>query len=1400
MPECKERNLNRSQLRIAASERTFAGSALNTISVRVHIPGFSAIQVKSATDAVMEKSDVFTAKLAGEGRSLVFVPHAAPLRPCVVLNQATCEDAKRYAEEQDVSPLVFPKELYQAEVFPLSEGGAMLYVRFHHIITDGYGMNLFVEKVLQTLEGRAVDNSVFFSDSSDSSEEEPETGKNESFWRDYFKDADFESGIYPDSPSGLKRTVFRCAPEEELQQAIALFAARTGVTVSYVFAAAYALYLAESTGKRDAVFFMPRLNRNRAQMQTIGCYTLLVPVRVRIAQDEPFSDLCQRVMESAREASLHKEIEYERLLQILREENYISDTPAEYVLNFYRYVFDTKVEFDLDISVAGAMHNHFTWNIFQENGGLSFRFDLRERVYDHERAFYFADGVETVLRAGLQDSKIREIPVVGERERTRLMQMRGETIALDEKESIPSLFKKAAAYGARPAVYAGDKTLTFRELDDISDRIAGALLDKGVSSDACVAFMLPRDVRLIPAMLGIAKTGAAFIPVDPAYPRDRIRYILEDSGASFLISSADVSAAKNETFLDIDALTNAQPRTVRLPQIRQAQTAYMIYTSGTTGKPKGVMLSHRGIVNIVHPDNNPFNRDMVKNGKGIVAIGSICFDISLFEIFVPLLNGLFVELGSEKAMTNASELAALIRRHGADILHCTPSRMLSYLSHPDFSDALGQVRMILSAGEILTQSLVSELKACYGIRVYNGYGPTEVTIGATITGEGDDQTVGAPIANTGIFILNENAKIVPFGAVGEICVYGAGVGIGYRGREEETQSKFVEWHGKRLYRTGDLGNFTEEGKLMYHGRTDRQVKLRGLRIELSEIEKVMGSYDGVLQTCCILKKINRSDHVIGFYTTDKNKTVHSDALREYIKKSLAAYMAPDVLKELEDMPQTPGGKLDLKALEKEPVEFTGAYRAPKSKAESVICGAFSAVLHREKVGADDNFFELGGDSLLASELMLEIEQGLALEEAWLDFSDIYKYPTPALLAEKVGRGREEPDEYAIDVLDYTEIDAFLSEHTASFKERHSLGNILLTGATGYLGIHILMALLKRPELCDRIYCLVRPNGRLSAENRVKSALFYYDEPDFAESCGVKWFAAEGDIAVPEIFKDPLPGRIDLIINSAANVAHFAYGDALERVNTGGVKNLINFAAREKASLCQISTISVGGVYKGTCPVDEFTENNLYVGQTIYNQYIYSKFLAEYELLQAAARQGIPVKIMRVGNLQGRSHDGEFQMNLKSNAFTRRLSSYIKMQAVPRSVYEAGVNFAPVDETARMIVALAGVDCRQSVFHVYPPVETAFADIFAELDSLGFPVRILEDAQFEELLQSLKRTSEGKAFVEGVLIERPDGRYRDVPVDQTITRDLLARLGAAWRPVTKEYLLRYLSSLNGLDMF
>ncbi|MDO4295092.1 MAG: amino acid adenylation domain-containing protein [bacterium] len=1398
-----------SQRQIWMNEKAFPKEAINTIGIRLKLSTYPAESLCCAVDKVIDACDVFGLQIDQERGEGLYLPEEVSWRQhCILLPPKSKTEMEQFCEEAESNPL--PKgSLYRAVVFPLSEGGALLSFLFHHILVDGYSMCQITQLVLDALEGKEIAKLPLPKAASEESEtlDVPAERK---YWLEYFQDLQAENRIFGGEEKGLRRFRCRHSLSPAFSKQLDSYAKAQGLSTAALFSAALSLYLARAAQTADAVFVMPRLNRDTEELRRqIACRTLVVPVRVQVQEDMTWLELCHLAQTQARKASAHKQYGYGHILSDLHESGLITEGLSQYTLNFYQPRLEASFPFSVQLSMDGAMHNHLTANITRLQGSYEICYDGREGIYTPETVKFFHQALLRILEQGLtMEGPVSEFCIVGQEEEEQLLHQEGKSVAISDSDTIPSLFVRAAKrYPERPALYAGSSSYTFRELDLLSNRVANALLSHGVKSAEPVLFMLHRDHRVLPVLLGILKAGAAFVPVDPQYPKNRVDYMLENSQAAFFISTQELLNDRNldknegQTLLEADELLAFPKDTAPSVSISQEQLAYCIYTSGTTGRPKGVMLSHRGIVNITHPDNNPFNRDICRCGRGIVAIGSVCFDISLFEIFVPLFNGMFVEFAADDALADPVKIANLLTAHGANLLHCTPSRLSVYLKEPHFSAALRQVEAILSAGEVLAGSLVDELKNNYGVRIYNGYGPTEITIGATITEAGDNQSIGRPIANTGVMILDTKGRLVPRGTVGELCVYGKGVGIGYYGLPEQTAKRFVTRFQRRMYCSGDLGLFLPDGRILYKGRNDHQVKLRGLRIELPEIENQMRAFSGVGEAQVLVRILAGSQHLVGFYTVRPNETVKEDALKNHLKERLTSYMVPDVFKELPSMPQTPVGKVDLRALEQEAVEYVRTYRAPETNWQKQICAAFSAVLEEETIGLDDNFFELGGDSLHIAELVSAIEE--RLPEVSPEFADIFRYPTPELLAQYLYHqiSATKKSVNLLGELDYSGIDELLSAPCSDEALRRPLGNVLLTGVTGFLGIHILMELLKQPQMWTRIFCLVRPTERLSAQKRLRNTLFYYGEDDCASLLGEKLFAVEGELKDAKALSLALKeASIQTVINCAASVAHFAYDDKLERTNVGGVKNLLSLCKQWDAALIQISTISVAGISPAGSEPQTLTEQQLYIGQEIQNQYILSKYMAEYEILKAATQENITVKIMRVGNLQGRLADGEFQMNSRTNAFTRRLASYIKIGKVPRSLYEGSVNFSPIDEVARMITILAGLPKCYPIFHVYPPKEIPYSQLFDALAAIGRPVDIMEDEAFAQLLEELGKTKQGKALLEGILLEHSDVHDSENSVTADRTEQVLTHLGEQWGAITNDYLNRYVTVLEEYQIF
>ncbi len=1352
---------------------------------------------------MMERSDIFQLRFTeAAGVTLQYRDRNWKGR-CDIGSVHTDGEVLEVLEQRATAPFSFDQgPLYDLCLYPLADGRGVLSIRMHHILLDGFGMRILCDRILAAYaalrDGKTpeVPESHFLETIAAGPDR---TATDQAFWKSYL-------ASLPAPPVLSKeraRTMSRCRRHKKVDASlcrdIKRFCDENRVTPYTVFAAALGIYLGRLQPSEDAVIILPRLNRSgEPYLSTLGVYTLAVPLRIKPAAHLTLASLCAQVREQGQEISRHKEYGYSRIMSDLKAAGELDGNLSEFTLNYQKGTINSTIAAWLDFSACGEMSNHITLNVNHEpDDRYGIDYDCRSDLYSEQRLDFFHGSLMQIIAAGLAGKPLGEIPVLTPAETAHIRALtRGHHVAYDRQETVVSLFRQAVAqYPDRPAIIGVDNQYTFAELDVLSDRLASGLCRRGVGKEQLVAFMLPRTTQILTAMLGILKAGAAFLPIDPMYPAGRIDYMLENSEAVLLISDPSVPAAVGRDYAAFHELLAGEP--VSLPDdIVPEQAAYCIYTSGTTGRPKGVLLEHRSLVNITRPENNPFNRDICSKGRGIVAIGSICFDISLFEIFVPLLNGMFVVMAPEEAMADPVAIARLLKTHRANILHLTPSRLAASLTEPAFTAALQGVEVILAAGEVLPTALAESLRDQYGVRIYNGYGPTETTIGATITEAGDSESIGRPIANTCIRIVNARGEDVPCGAVGEILVGGNGVGRGYLKLPELTAEKFVTLEGERFYRTGDMGYLKADGRLMYLGRNDHQVKLRGLRIELPEIESWMRQYEGISNCAVLVREITGQQHLVAFYAASRE--IEPDKLKAFLLTNLTPYMVPDVFVAMPALPLTSNGKVDLEALRAYHLIIERQYRPPQTPEEETLCRIFAAVLQLEQVGADDNFFEIGGTSLLAAKVMLQARN----ENLSISYAEIFKYPTPRLLAAASGRIETSSPGRALAELDYSRIKPVLELNRVNRPPvSRRLGNVLLTGATGYLGIHVLKELIDHPESVDRIYCLVRSKGKIDPEKRLRSSLFYYFEVIDSALLDNRLYAVEGDITLDNLTAVPLEAPIDTIINSAANVAHFAYGDQLEQVNTAGVGNVIRWAREHGAAVVHISTYSVCGSaseeqIRGGMLLDEAS---LYVGQTIVNPYILSKYRAEYLLLQAAAA-GLPVKIMRVGNLQGRLSDGEFQMNLRSNAFAKMLKSYALLQCAPQRLQTECVNFCPVDDTARAVYLLAGSHEDYTVFHPFNPHSVRYADIFAAMGEAGYPVRWMPDPEFEAMVESLAQNEEEQSRVEGILLEQPDIHLREVPCSAAMTASLLEGYQFAWGEITREYLGKYFEALIGLGFF
>lgn len=947
----------------------------------------------------------------------------------------------------------------------------------------------------------------------------------------------------------------------------------------------------------------------------------------------------------------------------------------------------------------------------------------------------------------------------------------------------------------KTALVACDKILSYKNLNEQANCVAHTLIEKGIRKNDIVAFALSRKSYAVATILGILKAGAAFLPIDPNYPADRIRYMLEDSGVKECITEDKI-----DKFLE-------SPKSAT-PDLSMSgeDLCYCIYTSGSTGTPKGALIRHRNMVNFCY--NTPVNNlqhYIAQNCTSVLACGSFTFDISNFEILLSLLLNKTVVLADEQEVSNPNLLAKLIETNHIDCVHCTPTKLHTYLDNAAFASAFTDVKCVMVGGEQLTEDICEAIHKNSGAVIFNGYGPTETTMGVSF-GEinSADITIGKPIANTQIYIVDKNLRPVPIGVTGELCIAGDGVGAGYLNRPELTAEKFVDnpFGDGKLYKTGDLAYWREDGNIAYVGRNDFQVKIRGLRIELGEIENAIDGIDGISQAVVVVRKNSEGRQLIcAFYTGEE---VETKEIRNHIGKKLPKYMLPHICTHLNEMPLTSSGKVDRKALPEvdlENITNDAEYVAPENKQQKLLCGLMEQILDVSPVGIADDFFDLGGDSLKAIELVSKAHN----EGIYFNLQNVFDYPTVKELWECIENGDKQDISFA-DV-DFTAANAILEKNKAEYitaPQKMDVGNILLAGATGYLGIHVLADFLEHDT--GTAYCLVRGKDQADSAARLNKLLEFYFGAKYVDSERIKVICADlqkESFGLDENTYAMLLSAVDTVINTAASVKHYGSYKYFYEANVETTKRLIDFCKAANAKLIHTSTLSVSGnsfgdQFDGFISETEkhFYESSLYIGQPLENVYARSKFEAEKAVLDAMD-DGLQANIMRMGNLTNRLSDGVFQKNYESNAFLQRVKGVLELGMFPNYLMDLYAEFTPIDEAASAVMTIARhFNTEQTVFHINSIKVVYFDKLFQIFNDLGFKVDVVDGAIFTE---ALRKTAEqtGTAHIFETFINDMDENDQlsydsNIRIENDFTAQYLKSLGFEWADIGMDYLRKYLA--------
>lgn len=865
------------------------------------------------------------------------------------------------------------------------------------------------------------------------------------------------------------------------------------------------------------------------------------------------------------------------------------------------------------------------------------------------------------------------------------------------------------------AIIFEDIKLSYHNLNEQSNRLARYLINNyTITPDTLIPLCLERNEHMIIAILAVLKAGAAYVPIDASYPIDRIQYVLKDVNAQFLL--VNHFSAKIIPFIDdeIELIPIDSPQILKKLTLESARNpeskttsknlAYVIYTSGTTGYPKGVMIEHKGVVNLKYDLTKKY---MLRENEVILQLSNYVFDASIEQFILALLNGYTLLLVKEKLWLNKEEFYHYLNENRVTHVEATPTLLEQY----EFNKILN-LRRIVSGGEYFSIECYRKIKI-KNKQIINTYGPTETTINAVLNViENDRIYIGKPVANTQCYILNKFLVPLPIGAIGELFIGGGGVARGYLNKPDLTSEKFIAdpfSKNSRFYRTGDLVSWTDSGDIEYQGRNDTQIKVRGYRIELKEIEATLARYPGVRQSAACLKTQSNSGapNLVGYYTSDSR--LNEQDILEYLNDILPEYMVPKALVYLQNLPTTVNGKLNLAALPDPVIIFTENYIAPRNDLEIKICSIWAQILGLPKgsISIDMDFFRSGGNSILAIKAAHLINNEVFIDKL-LSAKDIYVNSTINKLSNYLKINKPVIEE--INLKDELNLDQTIIPivPASNIKKSSKKNNIFVTGVTGFIGSYLLKELSKC-NLVDKIFCLVVSDTEEGARFKIENTFSKYKLGDISSNVfPIPGTLEKSNFGFNQEQYRKLAKDVDIVIHNATFMNHLETYDALKQVNVRGTEEVLRFACTDRQkSINLVSTVNVFNNTTSNKKYDEATsideERHSYI-----DGYSSSKWVAE-GLCNIARQRGINCNVYRLSLVLP---DCKNPIYPNQQWFGRFIRACLDFGVIPIEFRQVETQFALVGEVAKAIM-LCSTDLTNinKTFHLFSENTLSFARIF-----------------------------------------------------------------------------------------
>ena len=1301
--------------------------------------------------------------------------------------------------------------LYEFKLIKLKNGTGGFNITLHHLIADAWSMSLLVNEIID-IYSNLLENENFEYEAKPSYLEYIENEAKYLNSEKFDKDAQFWEGLFnntcPTCVSFSQKNSQNTSPEAKRKifllnnsKEISDFCKEHDISNFTFLMTVFSLYLRRISGVNDIILGSPILNRNGIKEKNMfGLFVNTLPIKVEVHDDISFLDLAKQVSDSQFSMFRHHKYPYSELLEFVRKKYKISNNLYDTIISYQNARNNSKtsnIEYSTNWDFNGSLSNSLDIHIYDmdNTGILNLFYDYKVEKFEeseiddiHNRILHIIDQV-----MDNPNLLIQEIEIVTNEEKNLLLNTFNDTkLDYPKDKTINELFEEQCRITPnKVAIAFGDKTLTYEELNKKANQLARFLRDeKKVQPNSFVGILTKRSLEMAVGILAIVKSGAAYVPIDPEYPEERIKYMIEDSLAkTILVDESTEKLHDLNDYVNIDFSNEKIYNTYSSDNLevinKPSDLMYLIYTSGSTGKPKGVMLMHRNVNNFIHGLTNIID---FSSDKVIVSVTTICFDIFVTEFWGGLLKGLTVVIANEQEQNITYDLNKLCLKYNVNMIQTTPSRFGILLDDENNLQFMNNITDIIVGGESLPKKLLHKFYNYPWATVYNIYGPTETTVMSSIKKSPKEEniTIGRPLANTKIYILDDNYNLMPPNIPGNLFIGGDGVGKGYFNRPDLNEKSFIAspFDDSILYNTNDLAYIGKDGDIVHLGRSDFQAKVHGFRVELGEIENLIMKIPTINNAVVLLQDGNLN----AFVTSDKK--IDTKEIISYLMKLLPHYMIPKTITKIKEIPLTPNGKIDRKSsifkISNDVIIENKI--TPRNDKEELLYNLIKDTLHLD-LGVTDNIFECGADSLM----IIKLVSKLYLYKINLSVQDFYNNPSIEAIARKLTSNKKVVPSIKNDYEHLTNIAEIKKPLEDPFYLKKP-NNILLTGVTGFLGIHVLEYLINNSNF--NVYCIIRSKDNKNPMERLIDRLNYYFDGKYINLINERIFILESNITshyfdMSKEDYNKLGSIISRVIHCAADVRHYGNYHLSEKINIQATDNIIRFCLDFNILLNHVSTMTVSGYGLVNVEYDGiFDEEKFYINQNYKdNIYVKTKFIAEEEIYRAS-KNGLIANIYRIGNLTNRFSDCKFQFNSYENGFLNKLKAIKNLGMLPMDLKNYELEFTPVDICADAIVKLSvsnNKDYNINVFHLYNNNYVPMNIITNLFEENNIHINYLENEDFEKNLATILANSKATpGFLEYFSSnELPNLTNNLFSNDSTLK--ILNLLGFSWPKITKEYI-------------